>query len=41
MICSTRVVPERGMPITKIGIGEASPPPDFAAINSRVNTASM
>ena len=31
MICSTSVVPERGMPITKIGIGEGSPPPDFCA----------
>ena len=35
MICSTSVVPERGMPITKIGLGEASPPPDFASIQSR------
>ena len=41
MICSTSVVPERGMPMTKIGIGDGSPPPDFAAISSRVKTASM
>ena len=27
------------MPSTKIGIGDTSPPPDFAAINSRVKTA--
>ncbi len=31
MICSISVVPERGMPMTKIGIGEGSPPPDFCA----------
>ncbi len=41
MICSTNVVPERGMPMTKIGMREGSPPPDFCAINSRVKVASM
>ena len=35
MICSTSVVPERGMPMTKIGTCEGSPPPDFFAISSR------
>jgi hypothetical protein len=41
MICSTSVVPERGMPRTKVGTAEASPPPDFSAINSRVKIASI
>ena len=41
MICSISVVPERGMPMTKIGVADGSPPPDFAAISCLLNTASM
>ena len=41
MICSIKVVPERGMPTTKIGDCEGSPPPVFALIASDAKIRSM
>ena len=37
-ICSTSVVPERGIPKTKIGVWLATPPPDFSRMRSAVMT---